>query len=53
MKKKTINWNKFEPKVILHQQNWYLDFLISPSFHGVNRLEMVVEQVRQDIIFHK
>ena len=36
--KRTINWNKEEPKVTVEQQNWYLDFLINPSFQGVNRL---------------
>ena len=36
--KKTINWNKYETKVTVEQQNQYLDFLINPSFQGVNRL---------------
>ena len=55
--KRTINWNKYEPKVKLERQNLYRDFLISPSFHGVNRpfvlsFEiMVIEQVTRDIIF--
>ena len=35
---RTINWNKYEPKVTVQQQNRYLDFLINPSFQGVNRL---------------
>ena len=34
----TINWNKYESKVTLQQQNQYLDFLIDPNFQGVNRL---------------
>ena len=34
--KETINWNKREPKVTVEQQNQYLDFLINPSFQGVN-----------------
>ena len=34
----TVYWNKYEPKVTVEQQNRYLDFLISPSFQGVNRL---------------
>ena len=33
--KRTINWNKYEPKVTVEQQNQYLDFLINPSFQGV------------------
>ena len=36
--KRTINWNKYEPRVIVEQQNRYLDFLINPSFQVVNRL---------------
>ena len=36
--KRTINWNEYEPKVTIEQQNRYLDFLINPSFQGVNRL---------------
>ena len=30
--KRTINWNKYEPKVTVQEQNRYLDFLIDPSF---------------------
>ena len=36
--KRTINWNKYEPKVTSEQQDHYLDILINPSFQGVNRL---------------
>ena len=36
--KEPLSWNKYEPKVTLQQQNQYLDFLINPSFQGVNRL---------------
>ena len=36
--KRTINWNKYEPKVTVEKQNQYLDLLINPSFRGVNRL---------------
>ena len=35
--KRTINWNKYQPKVSPERQNQYLDFLIDPSFQGVNR----------------
>ena len=34
--KRTINWNKYEPRVTVEQQKQYLDFLINPSFQGVN-----------------
>ena len=36
--KRTINWNKYQPKVSTERINQYLDFLIDPSFEGVNRL---------------
>ena len=36
--KRTTNWNKYEPKVTVELQNQYLDFLINPSFQGVNKL---------------
>ena len=36
--KKTIKWNKYQPKVTVQQQNRYLDFLIDTSFQGINRL---------------
>ena len=34
--KRTINWNKYQPKISTERQNQYLDFLIDPSFQGVN-----------------
>ena len=30
--KRTINWNKYEPRVTVEQQNRCLDFLINPNF---------------------
>ena len=35
--KRTINWNKYQPKPTLQAQNRYLNCLIDPSFPGVNR----------------
>ena len=35
---RTINWKKYEPKVTVEQQNQCFDFLINPSFQGVNGL---------------
>ena len=35
--KRTINWNKYLPKTTNQAQNRCLDFLIDPSFQGVNR----------------
>ena len=37
--KRTINWNKYHSKTEpLNAPNPYLDFLIDPSFQGVNKL---------------
>ena len=36
--KRTINWNKYQAKVLTERVNQYLDYLIDPSFQGVNRL---------------
>ena len=33
-----INYNKYQSKEIMHQQNLYLDYLIDPYFREVNRL---------------
>ena len=32
------NWEKYEPKVSTEAPIPYLDFLINPSFRGINRL---------------
>ena len=36
--KRTINWNKYQSKISTVTQIQYLDYLIDPSFQGVNRL---------------
>ena len=36
--KRTINWNKYESNIKTFAQNRYLNYLINPSFQGVNRL---------------
>ena len=36
--KKSVNWKKYQSKVTIQEQNRYLDYLIDPSFQGVNRL---------------
>ena len=35
---KTISWNKYESSIKAFAQNRYLNYLIDPSFQGVNRL---------------
>ena len=34
----TINWNKYQRKILAEIQSQYLDFFIDPSFQEVNRL---------------
>ena len=36
--KKTISWNKYESSIKKFAQNRYLNYLINPSFQGVNSL---------------
>ena len=36
--KYTITWSKYQSKVIVQEQTRYLDYLIHPSFQGVNRI---------------
>ena len=36
--KRTINWNKYESYVKTFARNRYFNYLINPSFQGVNRL---------------
>ena len=36
--KRTINWNKYQSKVSMQAPSPYLDFLIDPSFQGVNKV---------------
>ena len=40
--KKTINWNKYQSKASIERQNQYLDYLIDPSFPGVNVISCFV-----------
>ena len=35
--KRASDWDKYEPKLAVGQQNQYSDFLISSSFESVNR----------------
>ena len=40
--KRIIDWNKYEPKVSGQVPKPFLDFLINPSFQGINRLYFIV-----------
>ena len=44
--KRTIDWNKYQTKVLIERQNQYLGFLIEPRFHGVNRLSVLLLKIR-------
>ena len=50
--KRTINWNKYDPKVSVQAPNPYLDFLINPSFQGVNRLFVLLFENKNDRTVH-
>ena len=39
--RRTINCNKYQSKVRAENQNQYLDYLIDPSFQGVNGLSVL------------
>ena len=44
---RATNWNKYQSKVTIQKRNWYLDYLIDPSFQGVNKL-FGMTQVKQE-----
>ena len=50
--KRTINWNKYESSVKTFAQNRYLNYLINPSFQGVNRLFVLPFENENDRTSH-
>ena len=46
--KRTINWNEYQPEISSERQSQYLDFLIDPSFQGVNRLFVLLFKNEDD-----
>ena len=46
--KRIIEWNKCQPKVSSEWKNCFLDFLIDPSFQGVNRLFVLSFENEED-----
>ena len=50
--KRTINWNKYQSKVTIQVPNRYLDFLIDPSFQEVNRLFVLLFEIKDDRTAH-
>ena len=51
--KRTTNWNKYLAKTTNQARNRYLDFLIDPSFQGVNRLFVLSFKVDDGREIHK
>ena len=50
--KRIINWNKYESSVKTFAQNRYLNYLINPSFQGVNRLFVLSFENENDRTSH-
>ena len=50
--KETFNWNKLESSVKTFAQNRYLNYLINPSFQGVNRLFILAFENENDRTSH-
>ena len=50
--KKTISWNKYESSIKTFVQNRYLNYLINPSFQGVNRLFVLSFENENDRTSH-
>ena len=47
-----INWNKYESSVKTFAQNRYLNYLINPSFQGVNRFFVLSFENENDRVSH-
>ena len=50
--KKIISWNKYESSIKTFTQNRYLNYLINPSFQGVNRLFVLAFENENDRTSH-
>ena len=50
--KKTISWNKYESSIKTFAQKRYLNYLINPSFQGVNRRFVLSFENANDRISH-
>ena len=50
--KKTISWNKYESSIKTFAQNRYLNYLINPSFQGLNRLFVLPFENENDRTSH-
>ena len=50
--KRTINWNKYQPKVSPERRNQYLDLFIDASFQGINRRFVLSFENENDTTVH-
>ena len=50
--KRKINWNKYESSIKTFAQNRYLNYLINPTFQGVNRLFVLSIENENDRTSH-
>ena len=50
--KRTISWSKYESYIKTFAQNRYLNYLINPSFEGVNRLYVLSFENENDRTLH-
>ena len=50
--KKTINCNRYQPKVSIERQNQYLDYSVDPSFQKANRLFVLSFENNADTTGH-
>ena len=50
--KRTINWNKYELSVKTFAKNRYLNYLINPSFQGLDRLFVLSFENENDRTTH-
>ena len=50
--KRTINWNKYQSSIKTYAQNRYLNYLVDPSFQGVNRLFVLPFENENDRTSH-
>ena len=51
--KRTINWNKYQPKVTTENRIQFLDYLIDPSLQGVNILFVLLFENNANRTRHK
>ena len=51
--KRTFNWNKYQWKVTIQAPKKYLDYLIDPKFHLVNRIFVLSFEISTGRMVHR